>query len=463
MVCLKSTAPTHSVRIAFVVGVSVLVVALIQAFSGALPLDRMRIRGVDPVEYYVYFPSLIFDGDLDFFNEFFHFAPSRLKLQWIETATGYRRNPHGIGMAIAQAPFCLTAYLILSIKTGHFPLPTSYKYDPMFEQAWYIGNIFWFAFATFLMAIWLRRACSVKHALSVSLVFFFATPMLYYTFPIVPMAHGISLVGILLMLMSVANFERTARRRWCLIAGMCLGFAVSVRTTNFVFLAYFAIHLLLILRSQAQTVHSTVWETWPRWLKALGLAGLGLLLGFLPQLVVWEKVFGRLMVNPYSGESVFVPANILKVAFSSKHGFITWHPILLIGLIGLFVAAIRRPRRSVALSGLFGVVSVWVLISTSRNWWGGWSFGHRVFIEAYPFFALGTGVLVDAALKSKAKSRRIVVLVVVLAAVLWNVLFMIQYKTGLIPREATLTLHQYLGQKIELLWAALSGGQVPLR
>ncbi len=459
---VTSIASKRFARSAFVVGVSVVVVALIQAFSGALPLDRMRISGVDPVEYYVYLPSLFFDKNVDFFNEFFHFAPTRLNVQWVETATGHRRNPHGIGMAIAQAPFYIAAYLILAGKSGHFPLPISYKYDPLFEQAWYVGNIFWFAFATFLMAIWLSRACAVKHALSVSVFFFFATPMLYYTFPIVPMAHGVSLAAILLLLICVANFEKTARPRWCLLAGVCLGFAVSVRTTDFLFLAYLAPHLFLILRSRTQTAHSRDSQTWQRWLKAPGLVGLGLLLGFLPELIVLKKVFGRLIVNPYIGESVFVPANILKVAFSTKHGFITWHPILLIGLIGLFVAAVRKRRRSLAFSGILAVLGVWLLISTSRNWWGGWSFGHRVFIEAYPFFALGTGVLVDAALKSGAKSKRLVVLVVAVAAILWNILFMIQYKAGLIPREATLTFHQYLGQKLEILWAMVSGGSALL-
>ncbi|HUT03736.1 MAG TPA: hypothetical protein VM163_07590 [bacterium] len=88
-----SIASSRFSRSAFVVGVSVVVVALIQAFSGALPLDRMRIRGVDPVEYYVYLPSLFFDKDVDFFNEFFHFAPGRLQRQWCETATGHMEEP----------------------------------------------------------------------------------------------------------------------------------------------------------------------------------------------------------------------------------------------------------------------------------------------------------------------------------------------------------------------------------
>ncbi|MBN2208548.1 MAG: hypothetical protein JW759_04565 [Candidatus Coatesbacteria bacterium] len=166
-------------RYASVIAVAFLLAALIQICAGALSKENMKIAGVDPVEYFVYQPSLGFDGDLDFFNEFFHFGPSRLEKQWTRTETGYRRNPHGIGMAIAEVPFFAAAYLILAMRSGHFPLPLAFKYDPLFEQAWYIGNIAWFAFATFLLAWWLRRFCGVKRALFVAVFFFFATPMLY--------------------------------------------------------------------------------------------------------------------------------------------------------------------------------------------------------------------------------------------------------------------------------------------
>ncbi len=456
----KSVLSRPVVNYASVIAAFVLAALLVQVMCGALSREQMRIRGVDPVEYYVYLPSLFFDGDVNFFNEFFHFGPSRLKKQWVETETGYRRNPHGIGMAIAQSPFFVAAYLVLAVESGCFPLPLSLKYHPLFEQAWFVGNIAWFTFATFLLAWWLKRFAGVEHPLVIAVFFFLATPMLHYTFPIVPMAHGVGLATIILLLISVGKYEKTVRLRWCFIAGLCLGFVVSVRTANFVFLAYLAPHLFLIIRSRAQVPHSTTRETWLRWLEAPAVTGMGLLLGFLPQLVVWKRVFGKLIVNPNAGEFVLIPANFFRVAFSTRHGFITWHPILLIGLIGLFVAAFAKRRRSLAFSGILAVLGVWVLISTLYDWSGGWSFGHRVFIEAYPFFALGTAVVVDAALESRHRGKCILVLLVAIVAILWNVLFMIQFRIGLIPREGELTFHQYSWQKLDLLRAMLSGGQI---
>ena len=37
---------------------------------GALAVLNVRVAGVDPVGYYAYLPSLLFDRDLDFANEF---------------------------------------------------------------------------------------------------------------------------------------------------------------------------------------------------------------------------------------------------------------------------------------------------------------------------------------------------------------------------------------------------------
>ena len=108
----RRIASRPAVKYASVIAAFVFVALLVHAWNGALSEAEIRIRGVDPVECYVYLPSLFFDGDVNFFNEFFHFAPGRLETQWPETASGHRRNPHGIGMALAQAPFFATAYLI---------------------------------------------------------------------------------------------------------------------------------------------------------------------------------------------------------------------------------------------------------------------------------------------------------------------------------------------------------------
>jgi len=43
---------------------------------------------------------------------------------------------------------------------------------------------------------------------------------------------------------------------------------------------------------------------------------------------------------------------------------------------------------------------------------------------------------------------------------LWNVLFLIQYKLGMIPRGEAITFHEYLWQKLLLLRALLTGGIV---
>src|SRR5215510_6395327 len=55
---------------------ALLIVAL---FLLLLPLSTPRIYATDEVQYFVYLRSLYFDGDLDFRNEYQHFAEIGLK------------------------------------------------------------------------------------------------------------------------------------------------------------------------------------------------------------------------------------------------------------------------------------------------------------------------------------------------------------------------------------------------
>ena len=90
---------------------------LVLTFVLFLPLLDPRIYAVDSVEYYAYLPSLLFDGDLDFTNEY-----TRLDTMYpragIATGLLNRRDPLSglpinvapIGTAILWAPFFLLTH-----------------------------------------------------------------------------------------------------------------------------------------------------------------------------------------------------------------------------------------------------------------------------------------------------------------------------------------------------------------
>lgn len=443
------------------------VLVLLQVATGSLQLGRLRVGGVDPVDLYVYLPSLFFDGDLDFKGEYQHFALEFLESgQWPETATGHRANPHGVGMALAQSPFYAAAYVAAAVKKHCFPLRQEFKYIPLFEYAWYVGNIFWSAFAMFLLAWWLTRDVGVKRALPLAVFAFLATPLLYYAFPLLPMSHQVSLACILLFLLCLGKWEKTHKRRWCLLAGICFGFAMSVHLLNAVYAVFAAAYFLLENPMKQETTSSLWSRRLGRMMKPSGLLWVGALIGFLPQLVAQKVIFGSFLLNPYRPDcptSEFsVSLSNLKtawnVAFSLKHGFAAWHPILAVALAGLVWAVLRggAPLR-LSISGLSVILAMWALLSGFNSWWAGWSFGHRMFISVYPFFTLGLAVLADAFLEHRSRWKVLILWSCAFLFVLWNLLFMIQYKLGIIPRGEVITFHEYLWQKLLLPRALLTG------
>ncbi len=456
-----------AIRYSVVIVVLFAVLVLLQVWTGALELGRLRVGGVDPVDLYVYLPSLFFDGDLDFENEYQHFSPDFLRSgQRPKTATAHRPNPHGIGMAIAQSPFYAAAYVAVAVKKRCIPVSQEFKYMPLFEYAWYVGNVFWSAFATFLLAWWLRRDVGVKRALPVAVFFLLATPLLYYAFPLSPMSHQVSLASILLMLLCLGKWENTLNSRWCLAAGFSLGFAVSVHLFNAVYVLFAATYFLLGDRGKEGLASTFGTERVTRIMKPSGLLCVGAIIGFLPQIIVHRIVFGSIFLNPYRPDCATAQFSIslsnlqtaYKVAFSLAHGFITWHPILAIALAGVLWASLRgSAEKRLSISGLSAILGTWAILSGFVTWWAGWSFGHRLFISLYPFFALGIAALTDSLLECKRRWKVLVLWSLASIFVLWNVLFVIQYKLGIIPRGEAITFHEFLWQKLVLLRQLLTG------
>ena len=463
--------PRRSVALnyALVVTATFLLLVFLQVATGALQLDRMRVGGIDPVDLFAYLPSLFFDGDVSFENEYRHLSPGFLKAgNWPRTVTDHVGNCHNIGMAIAQSPFYAATYLAVAIRKRSFPVPQQFKYMPAFEYSWYIGNIFWSAVAAFLLAWWLRKDCGVQRPIHVAVFFVLATPLLYYAFPLSPMSHPVSLAAVLLMLLSLGKGKRTGKARWLLAAGLALGFAVSVHILNAVYIVFIGAYCLIehIQRRKKDSLSCPKPTTAVVW-RNLSLVSMGALVGYLPQMIVNSVIYGTCILNPYDPGNLTGHFRIgfsrlltlLEVAFSMKHGFISWHPILGLGLAGLiFSAIVKREHFMLALSGLVPVCATWAIVSCSVNWWVGWSFGHRVFISVYPFLALGIAVLVDSLLERRRRWKTAVVWSLACLFTLWNVLFAVQYKLGMIPRGEAITFREYFWQKLLLIGSLVSGG-----
>ena len=79
-----------------------------------------------------------------------------------------------------------------------------------------------------------------------------------------------------------------------------------------------------------------------------------------------------------------------------------------------------------------------VVVGSYDTWAGGASFGARRFVNLSPIFALGLAVLFSSV---AVHARKFLISGVILLA-MWNAGLAIQYSTGLIPRDAPVTMSQ---------------------
>ena len=159
---------------------------------------------------------------------------------------------------------------------------------------------------------------------------------------------------------------------------------------------------------------------------------------FAPQLAVWKVLNGGFFNSGYGHDlgALFhwSSPHLFAVLFSAQRGLFIWHPVFLLGLLGLIL--VFKQRRSLALLALLGFAIQWYLVSSWHNWVQGDAFGGRMFIVCSPIFVIGLAPLVER-LARRWPWR--VILAGGLVLVLLNLLLVVQYRLELFPLDRPLT------------------------
>jgi hypothetical protein len=96
---------------------------------------------------------------------------------------------------------------------------------------------------------------------------------------------------------------------------------------------------------------------------------------------------GFLMQTAEQGHFGRPELNVIGVLVSARHGLLTWTPIYVPALLGVFLWLARDSR--LALSLLVGIGLSVALNSLQWDWWGADAFGQRRLLGLTPIFALG--------------------------------------------------------------------------
>ncbi len=419
------------------------------AFLALIPVPRIdgKLIGSDGLYYFAYAHTLVFDGDLDFTNEYaaLNIPPTSPR----PTLAGWPANKYAIGPALLWMPWYLAAHLIALIANVINPQIAADGYSYIYQAAISIGSITYGAIG---IALAYRCACRLGSALAALIavtLLWMASNLPYYMIFEPSMPHMLSLLCVSLLLTiwfeRVRHADHVPMGIWLLL-GTAAGAVVLVRTQD---APYILIPIGSIMWQIIRSFRSGNWVQTRSWLIGAALASIMALLVFLPQMLAWKILYGGWIVNPYADDRAqiffWLQPKLYEVLFSPFHGLFTWHPIYLAAITGLISLAGRQ--RTLAL-GLLAILAIETyLIGSWWSWWQGDSFGGRMFIGATWIWAIGLAALIE---QIRIKQIAWPALVTALFLILWNGLALAQYRLGFIPMGLPPTWQQLTIERILL-------------
>lgn len=392
----------------------------------AMYLQPQRVAS-DGVFYYAPLRSLVVDYDLDFENEYRVLGAGEGYFQ--RTPTGKLPNNFSIGPALLWAPFYLLVHTVA--HTGLLR-PTGFGY-PYFTAAATATSCF-----GFLGMVWFYRLARAYFDAPVSfvatLLLWLGSFHLWYMIFEPSMSHALATAAVCGYLVLC---QRSQGVLGALAIGAAAGLVVLIRWQNLIFLP---VGLVLL---------------WPRlersrWWRLLA-AGSAAAVVFLPQTIYWKLLYGQFLLIPQGGTYIEWSApQIEEVLFSSRHGLLSWSPILWVGAFGFPVVWKRAPVFAVTYLAAFGV-SLYVNASVS-DWWAGASFGARRFDASLPAFGLGLAAAVEVVL-GWVRRRALAAAAFLLGPFLiWNLMLMGTYALGGVPLDGAVSFKQVGADALDIIY-----------
>jgi hypothetical protein len=393
------------------------------------------IHGADGVRYYSYLRSTAIDGDLDFENEFTHY-PDAAGVLRRDPQSGRVANAVACGSAVMWAPWFLAAHAGVKIARAMGAGVAADGYSTPYVVAVCLGSAFYALAGLLFLYGTLRRWSGRGAALTAVILAWLASPLVFYMYAHPSMSHANAFFCVCALLAACARWgESESFAAWAGM-GALAGLAMLARFDNLLWMALPATQwVLLFLKDDARG---------RRRLIALGVVFcICALAVFSPQLIVWKALYGSYLSGPRdykldSDLSLWRSPHFFDALLSGTRGLFFWMPVALAGVAGWALRS-RIPARLRVVAAAILFVQAW-LVGGWAVWWGGASFGPRLFIDCLPLLALGLATLVE---RTRGRGRVVVATATVLL-VIWNFGLMAQYSLLIVNREGALTRREVI-------------------
>jgi hypothetical protein len=235
--------------------------------------------------------------------------------------------------------------------------------------------------------------------------------------------------------------------QWLILA-LIAGLMLNVYYANATVLAVLAVEAirkyLAAFRHRAGPGEASAAPSIPELLLRHSLFGSVLLICMVPTFVTRDLIYGSAL------ESAYIPLRawnwlspkLFAVLFSSNHGLLSWTPILLLAIAGLFLFWRREPLAGAPFLAAF--LAFYFFISCYPDWAGISSYGNRFFVSLTPLFILGLAVFFDRAAQLFRSRRAALAAAVALlaAATFWNGGLIFQWGSHLIPARGPVSFSE---------------------
>jgi hypothetical protein len=395
------------------------------------------VRG-DGIGYYALARALVIQHDLHFEKDWRVGYPN---LNWGNpdgkgnvnplqyTTTGHLDNYFSVGPALLWAPFLVIAHLavLAANALGAHSVADGFSRPYLFAMS--IGTAFYGFLALLISFRFARSYFEERWALLSTLGIWLGSSLPAYIYAEPSWSHAHSAFAIALFLF---YWDRTRPGRtyaqWSVLA-LCAGIMINVYYVNAVFLLVPGLESLSRLRQERRAVR-------PLFASNVLFAAV-VLLALLPTFVTKSIIYGVVFHSGYMplAKWNWTSPHLLGVLFSSTHGLLSWTPVLIPALLGL----LQLPKRvhDLGRSFLIACLVFYYIIASYPFWHAVTSFGNRFFISLTPIFVLGLACALEscARLWRDQRAAFLRASVVVALLILWNVGFMFQFATHMIPER----------------------------
>lgn len=435
---------------------------LLVLFLLSLPMLNPWVRG-DGVGYYAFARAPLIQHNLDFTRDYQQanasFRENRLDKNGqpfadFRTRTNHLDNHFAVGPAILWAPFLLVAHAgVLLARSLGSAIPAD-GFSTPYRIAMALGTALFGLLALLISFRLARKYVEERWALLGTLAIWWASslPVYMYFNPSWSHAHSAFIVALFFWFWDETRDSRTLRR-W-IVLGAIAGLMLDVYSANAVFLIVLPFEAIqeyaAAVRIQVPDTADAPNASSPPGLSQLVVRHLvfavTLLSCLLPTFIARHIIYGSAFETGYISilQWNWTSPHLLAVLFSSDHGLISWTPILLFALVGLFAFCRRVPH--VGASFLGAALAYYYFIASYPDWAGISSYGSRFFVSLTSLFILGLAVFLERIARIfRARRAAFSAACIFLACfVFWNAGLMFQWGSHLIPARGPISFPEMI-------------------